>query len=142
MDWLFFVVFGPLTLASLISCREDAALRRKWRSPSRDLSAQDRKEFGRFVRSRELVPDARLIPVAVAWAEAVADYRTSCRWDRYLGWAWVAWITAGVVAAIAFGTARDVAVHLILFDVLLFGVAGWVIVRRRAHAVLAATGRA
>lgn len=51
-------------------------------------------------------------------------------------------MTVGVAAAVAFGTARDLAFHLILLDLLLLGVAAWLSGRRRAHAILAAAGGA
>lgn len=140
-DWLFFVVFGPPIIGSLVFCRDGLTSRTKWRSPHLDLDAADRREFSRFLRSREPLPEPRLVPVAVAWAEGMIDLPKPCRWDRYLGWAWVFWITAGTVTAIAFGTARDVAVSLIFVDILLIFVALWRRVRRRAQEVLSAAGR-
>ena len=57
-------------------------------------------------------------------------------WDRIINWAWVLWISAGLVGAIVFGGPRDVAVKLILFDLLLFVVRVNQVSRRRARAVL------
>lgn len=141
VDWLFFVVFGPLILASVIFCRGGVSSRTRSPSPHLDLDPVDRREFGRFLRSREPLPEPRLVPVAVAWAEGLLTLTKPCRWDRYLGWAWVVWIAGGTATAIAFGTARDVAIDLIFFDLLLMGVALWRPTRRRAQEVLAAAGR-
>lgn len=137
-DWLFFIVFGPLFLASLVFCRDGLTTRTKWHSPHLDLDPADRREFGRFIRSREPLPEPRLVPVAVGWAEGMLAQPKPCRWDRYLGWAWVFWIVGGTATQIAFGTARDVAVDLIFLDLLLIFLALWRRVRRRAHEVLIA----
>jgi hypothetical protein len=140
VDWLFFVVFGPLILASVVFCRDGVSSRTRWRSPLLDLDPADRREFGRFLRSREPLPAPSLVPVAVAWAQGLLTLPRACRWDRYLGWAWVVWIGGGTATAIAFGTARDVAISLIFLDLLLMGVAFWRRTRRRAQEVLAAAG--
>lgn len=58
-----------------------------------------------------------------------------------LGWVWLIWFTLGAVFAVAFGTARDVAIRFLLLDVVLLAAAGIVVTRRRARAVLAAAGR-
>jgi hypothetical protein len=137
-DWLFFIVFGPLVGASLVFCRDGLTSRTKWRSPHLDLDASDRREFARFLRSRERLPEPRLVPTAVGWAHGLLTLPKPCRWDRYLGWAWVFWIVGGTATAVAFGTARDVAVDLIFLDLLLMFLALWRRVRRRAQDVLMA----
>jgi hypothetical protein len=50
----------------------------------------------------------------------------------------VFWIVGGTATAVAFGTARDVAVDLIFLDLLLMFLALWRRVRRRAQDVLMA----
>ncbi len=103
------------------------------------LDSAERREFGKFLRSKESRPPPRIEPAVVAWAEGVISIGR-CRWDRYLSWAWVLWITAGVVTGIAFGTPRDVASRLIVFDLMLLAVIGYQRSRRRARSVLAARG--
>lgn len=140
-NWLFLIVFGPLFVASLVFCRDGFTSRTQPRSPHLDLDRADRREFARFLRSRERLPEARLVPVTVAWAawaEGILSLPKLCRWDRYLGWAWVFWIGGGAATAIAFGTARDVAFSLIFLDLLLISVALWRRIRRRAQEVIAA----
>ncbi|HEV3401287.1 MAG TPA: hypothetical protein VG078_05650 [Acidimicrobiales bacterium] len=137
MDWLFFVVFGPLFLASVMLCGRDASLRNLGLSRL-ELDEEDREAFGRFLRSSEPLPPARLEPAATTWAEGVLR-QERCRWNRYLNWGWVLWITAGLATAIAFGTARDMAVRLVVFDLMLLAVVAYQFTRRRAHVVLAAT---
>ena len=140
MSWLFFLVFGPLVLASLAFCGEDSSLR-NWRpSFGPTLDPADRRAFSAFLRSKETAPDPRVAPAVFAWAEGVLR-QGRCRWDRYLNWAWVAWISAGVLTAILFGTASDVAVRLILFDLLLLLVVGRQFMLRRANAIVTAAGR-
>jgi hypothetical protein len=137
---LFFVIFGPLMLASFVLCGEDSSLR-GWRSSmDLDLDPADRREFGKILRSRDAVPSPRLAPAVLAWAETTLR-QGRCRWDRYLNWAWVLWISAGVVTAIAWGTPRDVAIHLIVFDVMLHVANLGRMSHRRARALLAAAGR-
>ncbi len=51
------------------------------------------------------------------------------------------WISAGVVTALAFGKQRDVAVHLIVFDLMLLVVLMNQKSHRRARAVLAGAVR-
>jgi hypothetical protein len=137
LDWLFFVVFGPLFLASVVLCGRDSSLRTFGLSRL-DLDEEDREAFGRFLRSRDRLPPARLEPAAATWAEGVLR-QERCRWNRYLFWGWVLWITAGLATAIAFGTARDVAVRLVVFDLMLLAVVAYQYTRRRAEAVVAAT---
>ena len=132
------MLFTPLILASLLLCREDSSLR-NWSSMNPQLDRDDQREFGRFLRSKESPPPPRIEPAVVSWAEAVA-LQERCPWNRYLNWAWVLWITAGLVTAIAFGTLRDVAVRLIVFDLMLLAVVGYQHSRRRARIVLAARG--
>jgi hypothetical protein len=55
-------------------------------------------------------------------------------------WAWVIWIAGSAALALAFGNARDVALHLLILDVMLLFIVLLQITRRRAHAVLAAVG--
>lgn len=141
MDWLFFVWFGPLIVASLVFCGEDSSFRKlTFSSPTPDLTPEERRAFGRFVRSADLVPDAPIAPAVLAWAEGVVKPQP-CRWDRYLNWAWFFWITAGVATALAFGSARDIAIHLVVFDVMVLLIAVGQAARRRAFALLAAAGR-
>ncbi len=138
LDWLFFLVFGPLFLASVMLCGRDSSLRNLGLSRL-DLDEEDRQAFGRFLRSNDSLPPARLEPAAAAWADGVLR-QERCRWNRYLNWGWVLWITAGLATAIAFGTARDVALRLLVFDFMLFAVVAYQFTRRRAVAILRATG--
>ncbi len=140
LDWLFFVVFGPLFLASVVLCGRDSSLRNLGWSRL-DLDEEDLEAFGRFVRSRDSSPPPRLEPAAVVWAEGVLR-QERCRWNRYLNWGWVLWITAGLATALVFGNARDVAVRMVVFDLMLLAVAAYQFTRRRAVAVLTATGAA
>ena len=137
-DWLFFVLFTPLILASLFLCGDDSSLR-SWRSMNFKLDRDERREFGRFLRSNESRPPPSIEPAVSSWAEGVIRQQ-QCRWDRYLNWAWVLWITAGLVTAIAFGTVRDVAIHLVVFDLMLMAVVGYQYSRRRARIVLMRRG--
>jgi hypothetical protein len=140
VSWLFFLAFGSLMLASLTFCGEDSSLR-NWRpSLGPQLDPADRRAFSAFIRSNEAVPDPRFAPAVLAWAEVVLR-QERCRWDRYLNWAWVIWITTGVLTAILFGSARDVATRLIFFDLLLLVVVARQFSLRRANAIVAATGR-
>ena len=139
MSWLFHVVFGPLMVASLYFCGADSSLR-NWRSSfDGDLDRDGQREFSRFLRSQEAIPDRRIAGAAMYWAETV-EREHHCAWDRITNWAWVLWITAGVVTAIAFGKPRDVAVRLIVFDLMLFVVVLNQFSHRRARAVLAGAG--
>ncbi|MGI8631309.1 MAG: hypothetical protein ACR2NA_02015 [Solirubrobacterales bacterium] len=140
MSPLFFVIFGPLTLASFLLCGEDSSFRGRVSSPANDLSGAGRREFARFIRSSETVPDQRVAQAVFTWAETTLR-RERCRWERYLNGAWVLWIGSGLVAAIAFGTVRDVAIHLVVFDVMLLVAYMARFSRRRARMVLAAAGR-
>lgn len=140
MSWLFFVIFGPLMLASLHFCGADSSLRRWKPTLEGDLDSDGRRELRRFFRSNEAVPSPRIAPAVVEWAEHVLR-QDRCVWDRVINWAWVLWISAGVVGAIAFGGPRDVAVRLIFFDLLLFVVRMNQFSRRRAQAVLVAQRR-
>lgn len=140
MSWLFFVIFGPLMAASLYFCGADSSLR-NWRSSfDADLDREGQRAFSRFLRSNEAIPDPRIAAAAIYWAETV-ERGHRCVWDRITNWAWVLWITAGVATAVAFGKPRDVAVHLIFFDLMLFVVVLNKFSRRRARAVLAGAGR-
>jgi hypothetical protein len=62
--------------------------------------------------------------------------RRRCRWDRYTDWAWVLWISAGLITAVAWGGPRDVAVRMIVFDLLLLGVRSNQWSRHRAEELL------
>ncbi|MDQ3642143.1 MAG: hypothetical protein M3450_11955 [Actinomycetota bacterium] len=140
MNWLFFVIFGPLMAASLYFCGADSSLR-NWRSSfNADLDRDGQREFSRFLRSTEAIPAPSIAAAARHWAETV-ERGHRCVWDRITNWAWVLWITAGVVTAVAFGKPRDVAVHLIVFDLMLLVVILNQMSHRRARAVLAGAVR-
>ena len=140
LSWLFFVIFVPLMLASLHFCGTDSSLRRWKPTFEGGLDSDGQREFWRFLRSNEAVPDPRVAPAVVEWAEHVSR-QDRCVWDRVINWAWVLWISAGLVGAIAFGRPRDVAVKLIVFDLLLIVVRLNQFSRRRAQAVLVAQRR-
>ena len=94
---------------------------RNWRTPAGtdlDLDREGQREFARFLRSKETVPDPSIAPAVIAWTEGVLSER-QCVWDRITNWAWILWITAGVVTALAFGGPRDVAPRLLIFDLML-----------------------
>jgi hypothetical protein len=136
-SWLFLAVFGPLMLASLLLCGDSSSWR-TWRTPAGtdpDLDRDGQRELARFLRSKETVPDPSIAPAVIAWAEHVLSERP-CVWDRITNWAWVLWITAGVVTALAFGGPRDVAPRLLVFDLMLLVIAIGRIATRRAHSVL------
>jgi hypothetical protein len=135
LSWLFLIIFVPLMVASLHFCGTDSSLRRWKPTRESDLDADGRRELSRFLRSNEAVPGPRVAPAVVEWAEHVLR-QDRCVWDRIIDWAWVLWISAGLVGAIAFGGPRDVAVKPILFDLLLFVVRLNQFSRRRAQAVL------
>jgi hypothetical protein len=137
MEWVLWGVVGPLTLASVLGCREQRALRRSRQTSFRALSLDDRRAFGRFVRGGEPL-DHRLLPVAMDWAEGILE--PDCRWIRYLYWTWAFWFTLGAVLAVAFGTARDITVRFLLLDLILLAATAALVARRRARAVLAAAG--
>ena len=140
LSWLFFVIFGPLMAASFYFCGADSSLR-NWRSSfDAHLDRDGQREFSRFLRSKEAIPDPRIAAATTYWAETV-EREHRCLWDRITNWAWVLWITAGVVTAIAFGKPRDVAVRLVVFDLMLFVVVLNQLSHRRARAVLAGAGR-
>jgi hypothetical protein len=58
VSWLFFAVFGPLVVASLILCGEDSTFRFR-RHPRMEVAREDVGDFWRFLRSREPVPQPR-----------------------------------------------------------------------------------
>ncbi len=128
--------------ASYFFCGEDSSLRNIRSSFDSDLNLDrdGRTEFSRFLRSKEARPDPRIAPAVVHWAE-ITLRQDRCVWDRVTNWAWVVWISAGVATALAFGKPRDVAVHLIVFDLMLFVAALNRFAKRRARAVLAGAGR-
>lgn len=134
MDWLFLAIFGPLAVASLVACGEDSSLR-FWRQPRLEVARGDAREFWKFLRSREPVPE-RFQEAARAWAEDVLR-RRRCRWDRYTNWAWVLWISAGVVTALLWGGPRDLAPRLIVFDLMLLAARSNHWSRHRAEELLA-----
>lgn len=140
MSWWFFAIFGPLMAASYFFCGEDSSWRNMRSSFDSDLDRDGRTEFSRFLRSKDAVPDPRVAPAVTHWAESTLRQQR-CVWDRVTNWAWVVWISAGVATAVAFGTPRDVAVHLIVFDLMLFVAALNRFAKRRAQAVLAGAGR-
>ena len=110
---------------------------RNWRTPAGtdlDLDREGQREFARFLRSKETVPDPSIAPAAIAWTESVLSER-QCVWDRITNWAWILWITAGVVTALAFGGPRDVAPRLLIFDLMLLVIAIGRIVKLRAHSL-------
>ena len=138
MEWAFWAVVGPLTLASVLGCREERALQRARQASISSLPVEERRAFGRYLLfGRPL--DERLLPTAIDWAEGVVE--PECRWTQYLGWAWAFWFTLGAVFAVAFGTARDIAVRFLLLDVVLLAAAGMLVIRRRARSLLTAAGR-
>ena len=135
-SWLFLAVFGPLMLASLLFCGDRSSWR-TWRTPAgTDLSLdrEGQRELARFLRSKETVPAPSIAPAVIAWAEGVVGER-QCVWDRITNWAWILWITAGVVTALAFGGPRDVAPRLLIFDLMLLVIAIGRIVKLRAHSL-------
>ncbi len=138
MEWVFWAVVGPLTIASLLGCREQRALHRSRQASFRALPLDDRRAVARFLYSGKSL-DHRLLPAALDWAQDVLEPECPC--NRYLGWAWVLWFMLGAVIAVVFGTARDVAIRFLLLDVVLLAAAGISVTRRRARAVLAAAGR-
>ena len=140
MGWLFLAVFGPLTVASLVLCRDASSVRR-WRGPHFGLDRAEQNELWRFFRSQETVPPPNIATEARAWAESVvAQHR--CPWNRVLNWAWVLWIGAGVVTAAAFRSAQYVALQLIVFNLVLFVARLNQRMLHHARAVLAAAARA
>ena len=133
MSWLFFALFAPLLIASWVKCGDDSMLRKMWSPPK--LGPDDRRALSRFLRAKTETPSPELAEVARTWAEDTV--RPPCKWDRYLNRAFVVWFSAGVVIAIAFGTAANVAARLILLDLILGGVLANQRLRRRAAAILA-----
>jgi hypothetical protein len=134
VEWLFFAIFGPLAVASLVACGEDSGLR-FWKPARMEVPREDAREFWRFLRSHEPAPD-RFREAARIWADDVMR-RRRCRWDRYSDWAWVLWISAGLITAVVWGGPRDVAPRLILFDLMLLAVRSSQWSRRRAEELLA-----
>jgi hypothetical protein len=132
-------VFGPLTVASLVFCREDSSVS-WWRGPHFALDRPRQNEFWRFFRSREAVPPTSIGTEALFWAEGVVTQHR-CPWNRVLNWAWVLWIGAGVVTAIAFRSTQYVALQLIVFDLVLLAAFTNRRTLHHARAVLAAAGR-